>query len=80
VPGEKIKYKKERGGSLLFFIVRGQLHMLIRLVEQDAEDELGSMSGSDTDDGEDTGLYDEEDNYMEHHQLEGNAYHRVCFS
>ena len=54
--------------------------MLIRLVEQDAEDELGSMSGSDADDGEDTGLYDEEDNYMEHHQLEGNAYHRVCFS
>ena len=44
--------------------------MLIRLVEQDAEDELGSMSGSDADDGEDTGLHDEEDNYMEHHQLE----------
>jgi hypothetical protein len=56
--------------------------MLIRLKEQDAEDELGSMSGSDTDDddGDDTtglglglglGLYDEQDHYVEHHQLEG---------
>ena len=50
--------------------------MLIRLVEQDAEDELGSMSGSDADDGEDTGLHDEEDNYMEHHQL-GDMFQEV---
>jgi hypothetical protein len=49
--------------------------MLIRLMEQDAEDELGSMSGSDTDDGEEDttglGLYDEQDHCVEHHQLEG---------
>ena len=34
------------------------------------------MSGSDADDGEDTGLHDEEDNYMEHHQL-GDMFQEV---